>query len=184
METLAASVFPENIEKMNAAETSNITPSDLENKNIFDDISYVETRPVSDTEELTYIETRAGVAGYLYQKTWQTNSSTAMTGATRYNRNIIVVVLGCTGSVYVRGLTYDINYNAADVIISPGTVTGGVTNSYLVEHWFEKNYTTPAKVSYMGTVTDLALGFAVPVDFYVTIGNNQVHVFTFNNVEI
>ena len=181
VEALGAELFPEYAQKAEAfsvqARARNAGNLELGN------VVYSETKDVSDTEKLTYMEYSSGRAGYLYFKSWGSTSSDPDIGGTRYTRTLVITVAGCYGSVYVQGLVYSIYDYTYDAIINEGKCIGGNANFNVIDKARE-DANGPAQVSYGGTVEDMLFSIPIGVQFSVRIGNNVAKVYDPSGTEI
>ena len=182
VEALSKEVFPEYANRTYAANsigTLNAGTGAVE----LGDVVYSETRQVSETEELKYIQYSSGRAGYLYVKGWNSTEQYPDIEGTRYIRTLVITVPGCVGSIYVQGLNYTIKPRTYDMINDQGVCYGGVGSYYQLNKRYEDG-SGPAKSSYGGNLRDLLLDYPVGVAFSVEVGNNTVRVFDPSGTEI
>ena len=175
VEALGEELFPEYVQKasesMNRARTLSAGSTEL------GDVTYSETKPVSDNESLTYTEYTSGRASLLYHKFWtNTSSSTAVSGGTQYRTTCVVTVSGCYGSVYTSGFTYTINLNSYDWIDSIGTCHD---NYNLAIGTLQKKMedASPARAAFAGNVEDILFQYTVGISFEIRVGGNAARVY-------
>ena len=171
VEKLGAELFPQYAEKEVTMRTRTVSTEELGT------MVYSETKPVSETEDLTYVEYSSGRAALFYQKSWtDTSTSPAVSGGTQYRRTLVVTVNGCYGSVYVSGFIYTINLNNYDWIDNEGVCrdNSGITLADIDKAMEDGS---PAVASYAGNVEDMLFSYTVSISFEIRVGGNTARVY-------
>lgn len=182
VEALSKEVFPEYANRTYAANsigTLNVGTGALE----LGDVVYSETRQVSETEVLKYVQYSSGRIGYWYVKGWNSTQEYPDVGGTRYIRTLVITVPGCEGALYVQGINYTIRPGLYDIFNDEGTCSGGTNCLNHLDEQYESSR-GPAKASYGGYLTDLLLNYPVGIVFTVEVGNDTIRVFDPSGTEI
>ena len=175
VEALGEELFPQYAQKtaesMNRARTLSAGSTEL------GDVTYSETKPVSDNETLTYIEYTSGRASLLYHKSWlNTTASTTASGGVQYKSTCAVTVSGCYGSVYTSGFTYTINPSSYDWIDKIGTCHDNYDLAAGILYK-QKEDTSPARAGFAGNVEDILFQYTVGISFEIRVGGNAARVY-------
>lgn len=182
VEKLGEQYFPEYAEK-----DSNLTVYNAMSvcDNGLGEVISSETKPISQTESLTYTEYSSGRASLFYMKSWTLNSSRPTgNGGTTYNRTIVVTIRGCVGSVSVSGFEYTINLHTYDRIDKYGSCCDSSGEAIIQKKKMAEDASGPACVSYGGNVEDTLLHYPVGVSYDVCVGNNTIIVYDANGNQI
>lgn len=177
VEDLAEEIFPEYTMKSNEATMKTLSVAQTSPE--WGAVVYSETRTVSDTEKLTYVEYANGRSAYMYQKAWASASERPTLAGRQYTGTLVITVLGCYGSVYVQGLQYTINDYTYDTIDAVGKCVGGNAPFNVLEKQRE-NASGPARAVYGGNVEDMLFSMTIPVSFSIEVGNNMFRVYDYN----
>ncbi len=166
VEALAQKYFPdEYADAMAAVRNNSFTSRDY--------VVASETKEISDTESITYLQLGSGRASFLYQVNFYNNSSSSGSGYTTVDTSITMTVTGLFGILTINGLNYTINTNSYDRINSAGSGMGS-TNGVIVRlDRQEENAAGKATATYSMLFDNNITSEMVNVILQVYIGNNQ-----------
>lgn len=175
----AAQIFPEYADRIFSAPT----PDNMENpEEVLNEIVLRESRKLSVSEDITYIEYASGIVNLFYQKTVHTNSSIPGNNYISYNVSVVGTCSICTEGITIANLQYAVYNNTYDRMTSPGTGFTGTTVTPYVYYYNMETSTHPAAVSYAGACAVLLdlqdyLGSTFLLNLEAKVSNNQFTVY-------
>ncbi len=167
VEALAREYFPKEYAYAMELETENYTRVSK------DYVVASETKQISATESITYLQLNSGRASFLYQVNFYNNSSSNGSGYSTVDTSITMTVTGLSGILAINGLNYTIYTNSYDRINSAGNGMGS-TNGVIVRLDRQTESASGAATATYSMLFDNNItSEMVNVILQVYIGNNQ-----------
>lgn len=169
LNALAQELFPEKYQAaLNVAQSGIATYSDCIT------VVNTETRNISDTERLTFLEMSDGQAALAYDVYFPSNST--IDGGTYVTSNVDIMfsAVGYSGAMRISGFDFTIYTSGYDKINDPGYSCG--TSTATRTHWFkDETSSRPATVAYTVPFESYNIdGLIVYFYFYAYVGNNRL----------
>jgi len=174
LDNLAAKAFPEYAERILNPQISSATSSSRSNVKVIE-----ETRQISETESITYIEYADGRGSIVFVTDVYEGSTSTGSNSTTKVLDFQIRHVFISGSMYISGFTYTIVNGGYDYINSVGTFTtsdGAATPSV---SRLKETSSANAQVFYtytfeMTTGGDYLQGGSVPCTFQILVGDDDI----------
>lgn len=149
----------------------------------FEKVTVYETRTLSDTEAVTYIEYESSLALYTYYKTVSNVSSSSGTGYSSKTVNVYVSNTGATNCYMLSNFKYTLVQSSYDMIDDDGTFYDSETVTTVTSNGFQRKETASsyAFVSYPAVFRSEIMTLSANCIFKVGGDSFSVYV---NNKEI
>lgn len=172
---IAADVFPEYASRiMNPTPPASVYSRTVDSGN---EVAIMETRNVSDTEQITYLEYADGTYSLAFTATTYLNSSSSGSGYRFRSIDIQVNHSYIPGAMYIRNLTYTLVTGGYDQINSTGTTSGSTIGTSLSYYNSTESSSSPARAVYTGDFpypeTSPMNGWVIRCNLYVEVGDDQ-----------
>lgn len=167
LEALAQEYFPEKYAQALAASAH------LSTYSTNDPVVASETKEISDTESITFLQLNSGRASILHQVNFYNNSSTSGSGYTTVDASITMTVTGLVGVLSVNSLNYTIYTNGYDRINSAGNTLGSSNSATAQISRQTESSSGSATATYSMLFDNALTGMQTNVILQVYIGNNQ-----------
>lgn len=167
LDFLGCKIFPEHKEKiLGAVDTG--APSAMNYMDDSNKVVLTETRSVSDSSEITYVEYANGATSLVFWDNIYLNSSSSGSGYSSASYDISVDCSFSAEFVYIRNFEYTVQNSAYDVITNRGSSSSSTAymNSSLNYFKLREDANGPATAKYQATFT--------PSDSYQSLYPNPI----------
>lgn len=174
LDNLAAEAFPEYADRILNPPTTSTTNSTRSNVKVID-----ETRQISDTERITYIEYADGRGSIVFVTEVYEGSTSAGTNYTTKVLDFQIRHVFMPGSMYISGFTYTIVNGGYDYINSPGSFSCTAENGMRTAYRAQENANADAELTYscvfdMSNVGDFMQATPISCIFQILVGNDTI----------
>lgn len=174
LDNLAAEAFPEYADRILTSQSRYSSYSLQNNEKVIE-----ETRKISDTEYITYIEYADGRSSLIFQVDVYQGSTSSGSNTVTKTVDFQIRHVFMTGSMYISGFKYTIVTGGYDYINSAGTFSCTAENGSRTVYSYQETASGDAEmrcscIFNMSGFGDFATVSPVPCTFRVIVGNDTI----------
>lgn len=171
MEALAFDYFPE--EYAMAIEAASVNCVRDGDDNNTDYVVVSETKDISDTETITYLQLSSGRSAFVHNVNFIDNSSSSGSNYTTVDTSVAMMVVGYSGVLCVNSFNYTIYTNSYDKINSTGNTLGSTNGVTVRLDRQTENSSGSATATYSMLFENSFTSAMTNIILQIYVGNNQ-----------